>query len=241
MKLDSKRCTRKMMGLITVVMFIGALIAVIGSLHADSKVLKGDISSEQDPVIDESTPYFSETVSMDSIGAIDQDVKFIIDVDERSNVKTINPISAKQITLDPQIEKELKERKKPMQGLFETVLETKVQEGKVDIRFFTKNISGKDLQIYHGSGQRYDIWVYNDQNEEVYRWSNNMAFTQALIEIELGKDEQLAFQEEWHLKDNEGNPVPTGTYTILSKVMVGLKSGGTINQDELMASSQVEL
>ncbi|WP_080837057.1 BsuPI-related putative proteinase inhibitor [Cohnella massiliensis] len=85
----------------------------------------------------------------------------------------------REIRLDPQLEKELLEKKEPMQGLFETTMDTVKADGEIDIHFSLKNISGKDLQINHGSGQQYDIWVYNDQDEEVYRWSYNKAFTQA--------------------------------------------------------------
>jgi len=146
----------------------------------------------------------------------------------------------REIRLDPQLEKELLEKKQPLQGLFETKMETEKADGKIDIHFSIKNISGKDLKIVHGSGQRYDIWVYNDKDEEVYRWSHDKAFTQALIEFELKKSGQLEFDEEWNLQDDEGNPVPSGKYTIVVKVMIGLESG-TISQDELIAKAIVEI
>ena len=55
----------------------------------------------------------------------------------------------REIRLDPQLEKELLEKKQPLQGLFETKMETEKADGKIDIHFSIKNISGKDLKIVH--------------------------------------------------------------------------------------------
>ncbi|WP_176220667.1 BsuPI-related putative proteinase inhibitor [Cohnella massiliensis] len=154
--------------------------------------------------------------------------------------KHVSKSEVREIRLDPQLEKELLEKKQPMQGLFETTMDTVKADGKIDIHFSLKNISGKDLKIVHGSGQRYDFWVYNEKDEEVYRWSYNKAFTAALIERELKKSEKLEFDEVWHLKDNEGEPVPPGKYTVVVMVMIGLESG-TISQDELITKSIIEV
>ncbi|XEC96013.1 BsuPI-related putative proteinase inhibitor [Paenibacillus tarimensis] len=142
--------------------------------------------------------------------------------------------------IDPKNEKEMLEKKMPKQEFFETKMKTMRSDGKVHISFSLENISGEDQKIQYGSGQSYDIWVYNDLDEEVYRWSYNKVFTQALIETELKKSGLLEFVEVWNMQDNQGTPVPPGTYTFAVKVMIGLQSG-TISQDELTASSIIEL
>jgi hypothetical protein len=162
-------------------------------------------------------------------------------VDE--GVNEIKPIE-RGFKIDPKIGEELLRKKmeqiKPIQGLFETSLETVKADDKISIDFVLKNISGKALQLKYGSGQQFDIWVYNEQNEEVYRWSNDKAFTQALIETELSKSGQLTFNEDWNLEDNKGNPIPAGKYTIEVRVMIGLETG-TISQDELTAKTFIEI
>lgn len=65
-------------------------------------------------------------------------------------------------------------------------------------------------------------------------------FTQALIEIDLAKDDALEFHEEWNMEDQHGNKVPAGSYWIEVKVMIGLKTG-TIDQNELKSRAFVEL
>ncbi|NHN34847.1 BsuPI-related putative proteinase inhibitor [Paenibacillus agricola] len=92
----------------------------------------------------------------------------------------------------------------------------------------------------YGSGQQYDIFVYNEQNEEVFKWSNNKAFTSALIVRNLLKEGKLTFNEEWSLKNNKGNPIPPGNYTIVVRVMIGITSK-TINPDDLTAKTILEV
>jgi hypothetical protein len=179
--------------------------------------------------------YTSADVNSKSQVNLDESVQI-----EEAQLPELKPEVKKGFSLDPKLENELQEKKQPVQGLFETTMETVKSDGQLNIHFSTKNISGKDLQINHSSGQKYDIWVLNDQDEEVYRWSYNKAFTQALIERGLSKSGQLDFDESWNLQDNDGKPIPAGQYTIMVKVMIGLESG-TISQDELMAKYTVVL
>lgn len=207
------------------------IFCVVGltSLHyinAEAKSLE-EIRGEEEtihPISTKTSPKEEDKLSI-SLKPVDED--------------DVKPVK-RNIILDPKIEKKLQEKKRPMQGLFETSVETVTSDDKISINFTLKNISGKDQQISHGSGQQFDIWAYNEQNDEVYKWSNNKAFTQALIARELNKSGQLTFNEEWNLKDNEGNPVPAGKYTIEVRVMIGLESG-TISPDELVAKSYIEI
>jgi hypothetical protein len=136
-----------------------------------------------------------------------------------------------RVVLDPRFEAELREKKKPAQGLFETALTATHADGRVDLRFSFKNVSGETRRIVFGSGQMYDFWVYNGEQEEVYRWSSDKTFIQVLLEQELGAAEELVFQEQWDLKDSRGNPVPPGTYTVVVEVLAGLESGAVAGED----------
>lgn len=172
------------------------------------------------------------------------DVSFELDVKEEKDLVYEVKSVQREFLLDPKMKEELYREKmeqiKPIQGLFETLMKAAKAGDMIDINFSLKNISGKDLKISHGSGQRYNIWIYNEKDEEVYRWSHDKAFTQAIIDIEFGANDQLTFNEEWNLQDNEGNPVPTGKYTIVVMVMIDLKDGN-ISQDELTAKTIIEI
>lgn len=190
-----------------------------------------------------SLPYFNVNVSKPADKDSSSETRKLemetLDIVEHPLRKEVNPINAK-INLDPKLEKEILGKKKPLQGLFETRMETIKADDKLSIDFSLKNISGKNLQISYGSGQQFDIWINNVQNKEIYRWSFDKAFTQALIETDFGKSGQLTFHEEWNLKDNEGHLVPSGKYTISVRVVIGLKLGA-ISQDELTAKTIIEI
>ncbi|KRE92123.1 hypothetical protein ASG89_33725 [Paenibacillus sp. Soil766] len=148
------------------------------------------------------------------------------------------------VTINPKTENELQKKKdeqlKLVSGLFKPSIEVLKEDGKIKLSFYLQNVSGKEQQISYGSGQKYDIIIYNEQNEEIYKWSINKAFTQALIVRNFIQDDKLNFNEEWNLKDNKGNLVPPGKYTIEVKIMINLKSE-TTNQDELTARTICEI
>ncbi|MGG1599395.1 MULTISPECIES: BsuPI-related putative proteinase inhibitor [Paenibacillus] len=146
-----------------------------------------------------------------------------------------------------ELEKEEKHEKEPAKsvtGYFDTTLEAKQEGDRMKFSFSVRNTSGKDLQISYSSGQKYDIYVYNEANEEIYRWSVNKAFTQALIVSSLKKADTLSFTEVWDLKDNQGKRVPKGRYTIQVRVMLNLEDRHaplSINPDDLSDKMEMEL
>jgi len=133
-----------------------------------------------------------------------------------------------------------KEKDEAMAGIFETTLQTAEKNGTLELAFALNNISGKDIMIEHGSGQQYDIHIYNENNEEVYRWSHNRAFTLALITRELKAGDALSFEETWDGTDNEGKALPAGEYTIKITIEVRAISGEAASE-ELTAETKVSL
>ena len=133
-----------------------------------------------------------------------------------------------------------KEKDVAMAGIFETTLQTTVKNGILELAFALNNRSGKDIMIEHGSGKQYDILIYNENKDEVYRWSNNRAFTLALITRELKAGDTLSFEETWDGTDNEGKALPAGEYTI--KVIIEVRAvAAEAAPEELTAETQVSL
>ncbi|WP_199615698.1 BsuPI-related putative proteinase inhibitor [Paenibacillus alkalitolerans] len=136
---------------------------------------------------------------------------------------------------------EKKEQSPPREGLFKTTLETESIDGdKISLRFTLENISGVAQQIVFNSGQRYDIDIFDRNNEEVYKWSRGSSFIMAITEETLEKGDKLTFSEEWDLKDNNGNSVGPGVYTIKVSITAKLKNGKA-SADELSDQSIVEI
>lgn len=155
-------------------------------------------------------------------------------------IPTSNPppmkvvIDAEKLGISP------REAKPPVQGIFETTLDARQQEGKVRLTLSLRNISGEDLLLTYGSGQQYDFFVYNEQHEEVYRWSYDKSFITVIWNKELGIDEEVIFEEEWALEDNEGEPVPAGRYIVKGQVMSGL-IGETVGLSESTAEIAIDM
>ncbi len=75
----------------------------------------------------------------------------------------------------------------------------------------------------------------------MYRWSHDKGFATAIIDTKLKKDEKLFFSEVWDYKDNKGNRVLPGKFTITVKILAKLESGKIISHDELTAAKDIEV
>ncbi|WP_058486473.1 M56 family metallopeptidase [Defluviitalea phaphyphila] len=126
-------------------------------------------------------------------------------------------------------------------GLFNTVLDITTQEEFAILNFYLQNISDETINFYFNSGQKFDILITDNNGIEVYRWSNDKFFTQAIINVELEKNEKLSFSEVWDYKDNEGNRVLPGKYTVKVKILARLENNKIINPDELTTVKDIEV
>lgn len=75
----------------------------------------------------------------------------------------------------------------------------------VTLRLRAVNNAGQDVDVTFPSGQRYDYWVTGDDGE-VWRWSEGMFFTQALVTETIEAQSSLSFPETW-------TPEAAGTFT----------------------------
>jgi hypothetical protein len=58
------------------------------------------------------------------------------------------------------------------------------------------NVTGKTEQLTFPTGQRYDFWVM-DGDEEVWRWSDDRVFTQAITNASIETQGTLVLTENW--------------------------------------------
>jgi len=129
----------------------------------------------------------------------------------------------------------------PLSGILDTELEVEQRDDQARIRITLRNISDGDLKLVHGSGQRYDIWVYDAQGNVVYQWSQHYAFVQMVIDWELGAGESVSFEEEWDYTNNARDRLPPGKYVVKAVVLAGLQSGEAIDASQLMAEAEIEI
>ncbi len=94
-----------------------------------------------------------------------------------------------------------------------------------------QNTGDRPILLQMPTGQQYDFLVERD-GTEVWRWSQGQVFTQALSNLTFDPDEVRTFTIAWDQRDNAGNLVPAGTYTISgilpNMANVSLRSSRTV-------------
>ena len=83
----------------------------------------------------------------------------------------------------------------------------------VHIKLAITNTGSRPITLRFSSGQQYDF-VVTRADKEVWRWSADKVFIQALTSRTLAPSETLKFREIWQQKDNQGRQVPAGEYSI---------------------------
>jgi hypothetical protein len=82
------------------------------------------------------------------------------------------------------------------------------------IRLTITVAAAEPITLRYRTTQRYDIVVTNTEGTEVWRWSKDKAFGEAVGEISLEANQSATFDETWDQRDNDGQQVPLGTYTV---------------------------
>ena len=98
-----------------------------------------------------------------------------------------------------------------MEGVAATV-EVKLQGDSVRMLLHVTNTGEDPLEFTFPSSQRYDFVVRDEAGEAVWRWSDGMAFTQAISRATLSPGETWEFDVVWE----PGNR--TGWYEVVGRV-----------------------
>ncbi len=80
------------------------------------------------------------------------------------------------------------------------------------------NTQDKTLKLFFPTSKIYDFVVYDESGKEVYRWSRNKLFTQAITRIVLKPRETRVFSLEWDQKVEFGEKAKPGNYQIIGEV-----------------------
>ena len=74
--------------------------------------------------------------------------------------------------------------------------------------------ASEPITLYYRTTQRYEIVISDAAGKEVWRWSKDKAFGEVLEQVSLQASQTLSFDEPWDQRGNDGQPVPTGNYTV---------------------------
>ena len=99
-----------------------------------------------------------------------------------------------------------------MQGVEQS---TFAQGDPITIRLTIQNTSETARTIEFTSGQQYDFVVFDEREREVWRWSADKAFIQALTSYSLNPGETKTFSVVWNqVIAPDRSVLPPGTYTL---------------------------
>ena len=93
------------------------------------------------------------------------------------------------------------------------------EDEPVPISFQVVNCGTEPVRVTYASSQRYDIVVEDDDDNEVWRWSRDKLFTQAISEEEFESFTSVTYFELWDKRDNEGNLLPAGRYEVTASLV----------------------
>ncbi len=82
----------------------------------------------------------------------------------------------------------------------------------VDVTIAAQNAGGDPLPITFPSGQIFEVVVRRPRGDEVWRWSHDKAFTQAVQSRTWKPGETVTYRGAWDQRDLQGRRVDPGTY-----------------------------
>jgi len=91
-------------------------------------------------------------------------------------------------------------------------------EKPLDINLIVENTGSESHELTFNSGQKYDFIIMDKNGREIWRWSDGLMFTQAIITETVEPGESITYAAQWPLTDSEGNKVAAGDYEVIAKV-----------------------
>jgi hypothetical protein len=98
-----------------------------------------------------------------------------------------------------------------------TSLEVKVGRDSVELILHATNPTSQAVSLQFSSGQRYDFMVLDGQGREVWRWSADKMFTQALGTEVLAPGQGLQYRAVWPSAGRNGQFVAVARITALER------------------------
>jgi len=92
----------------------------------------------------------------------------------------------------------------------------------IEVKMKVINNSNQDITLEFNSGQKYDIFIKNKNNEIIYSWAENQMFIQAFVSETIKANSSLTYQEKIDISD-----LAQGTYFLeveLTDQKYGLKA-----------------
>ena len=133
---------------------------------------------------------------------------------------TYGELAALILNTSESIRTETKTNVQPIvKGRFETKGNYSIKDGKVIFDFELMSHYTEPKNLLFGSGQQYEIVVTDENDKEVYRFSDGKFFTLALVSKTINPGESVKWQEAWDMTDKDGKKLSSGKFKAEIMVM----------------------
>ncbi|TYR77816.1 hypothetical protein FZC79_03120 [Rossellomorea vietnamensis] len=103
-------------------------------------------------------------------------------------------------------------------------------DGGVEIELTVSNNTSEKMILEFPSSQFFDYIVKDHSGKEVYRYSDNKAFLQAIQRITLTSGEQKVWQSKWNHTSSGGQKIPPGEYMVEAFLQVKQVNGKPVGE-----------
>lgn len=114
------------------------------------------------------------------------------------------------------------------------------EDGTVSFDLIVKNNGEQDVKLDFSSSQTFELTVRDSEGKDIYKYSIDKMFLQALTSVEIKAGEKLAWSEE--LDFAAQGVQPQGEVTVVAEVLATSEANGLeLDKDQLVASTTIEL
>lgn len=87
----------------------------------------------------------------------------------------------------------------------------------VNITFAVKNTGSKPVILHFSSTQHFDVWIKRG-SQQIFKLSHGRAYGMIITQLELSPNQTKTFTTTWDQKNDEGQEVGPGAYTVYAQL-----------------------
>lgn len=92
-------------------------------------------------------------------------------------------------------------------------------DGTITFTLTIRNEGSKTLDLVSATSQIYDLEVYQEPGILIWNWAYGQSFPQVITTVTLQPGEQKTYQVNWNGRSNQGDPVPSGSYSARARLV----------------------
>ncbi|WP_027963913.1 BsuPI-related putative proteinase inhibitor [Halalkalibacillus halophilus] len=120
-------------------------------------------------------------------------------------------------------------------------VDTETEEEYVTFQMNLTNDTEDEVELTFNSAQRYEIVISDAEGEEVYRYSDDMMFTQAIDYVDLAAGDTLELEQQWDYRGSDGQRLEEGTYDYTVELVATEINGEEIEEGIYSSEGSIDI